>query len=78
MPEFSLTDAAEAVLLAVHQAGEADVYDLSQAVGAGPRAVQESLRLLDRAGLVIVSERGDQIRCTPAGEDHTRCLQQRP
>lgn len=77
MPEFSLTDDAEAVLLAVQQAGEADVYDLAQAVGAGPRAVQEQIRSLDSAGLVIVSERGDQIRCTPAGEDHARHLKQR-
>jgi len=77
MPEFRLTDAAEDVLLAVQQAGEADVYELAQAVGTGPRAVQEHIRSLDRAGLVIVSERGDQIRCTPAGEDHARRRQQR-
>jgi Mn-dependent DtxR family transcriptional regulator len=78
MPESSLTDAAEAVLLAVQQAGEADVYDLAQSVGSGPRAVQEHVRSLDRAGLVIVSERGDQIRCTPAGEEYARRLQQHP
>jgi len=77
MPEFTLTDDVEAVLVAVQRAGEADVYDLAQAVGVGPRAVQEHLRSLDRAGLVIVSERGDQIWCTPAGDDHARSVQQR-
>lgn len=72
----TLTDDAEAVLLAIHDAGEADIYDLAGAVGAGPKAVQESVRELDQAKLVIVSERGDRMRCTPAGEDHARALKQ--
>jgi len=75
MPDFPLRDDAQDVLVAVHQAGDADVYDLAAAVGAGPRQVQDLVRELDGAGLVVVSERGDRIACTPAGEDHARRLQ---
>jgi len=73
----TLTDNAEAVLLALHDAGEADIYDLAGSVGAGPKAIQECVRELDRAKLVVVSERGDRMRCTPAGDDHARALNER-
>lgn len=77
MSDIEISEQAEAVLLAVHDAGDVDVYDLASAVGAGPRQVQERVRELAGAELVIVSERGDRIVCTPAGDDYARRLQQR-
>jgi Mn-dependent DtxR family transcriptional regulator len=77
MSDIEISEPAEAVLLAVHDAGEVDVYDLASAVGTGPRQVQERVRELDAAKLVVVSERGDRIVCTPAGDDYARQLQER-
>ncbi|PEN13542.1 hypothetical protein CRI94_09525 [Longibacter salinarum] len=75
MSDFDLTDAAKSILLAVHDAGDVDIYDLASSVGVGPRQVQERVRELDRAGLVVVSERGDRIVCTPAGDEQARRFQ---
>lgn len=69
-----LSPGARRVLQAIFEEGEADVYDLAQSAGTGPRTVQEHLRDLDRHQLVVVSERGDRIRCTPAGKDLARSL----
>jgi DNA-binding Lrp family transcriptional regulator len=46
-----LSDTETRVLQAVHTEGSADLYDLAQAIGVGPRAVQEAVRTLaDRRG----------------------------
>ena len=73
MPDLSDTEIA--VLQSVHAEGSADLYDLAQAVGAGPRAVQEAARALADHRLVLVTDRGRQVRCTPAGDDVARALQ---
>ena len=58
------------VLRAVQPEGTADLYDLAQAVGAGPRAVQEAVQRLTRHDLVHVS--GRHVRCTTAGDRWVR------
>ena len=72
LPEFSETESA--VLRAVHAEGGADLYALAQAVGTGPRTVQEAVRGLARKDLVIVPDRGSTVYCTPAGEDAARAV----
>ncbi len=67
-----LSDLEAAVLQAVHAQGTADLYDLAQAVGTGPRTVQDAVRRLSQHRLVFVSDRGRQVRCTPAGSDLAR------
>lgn len=72
-----LSDAEAHVLRAVQAEGSADLYDLAQAVGAGPRAVQEAVRTLADHRLVLVTDRGRQVRCTPAGDELVREMQSR-
>jgi Mn-dependent DtxR family transcriptional regulator len=72
-PELSDTEAS--VLRAVHAEGKADFYALAQMVGTGPRTVQEAVRGLARKDLVIVSDRGSTVHCTPSGEDRARAGQ---
>lgn len=67
-----LSDMEAAVLQAVHAEGNADLYALAQAVGTGPRTVQDAVRRLATHRLVFVSDRGRQVRCTPAGSDLAR------
>jgi predicted transcriptional regulator len=76
VPELSDTEAD--VLRAVHAEGSADLYDLAQVVGTGPRTVQEAVRALADHRLVLVTDRGRQVRCTPAGNDVARALQSTP
>jgi Mn-dependent DtxR family transcriptional regulator len=66
------SDMETAVLQTVHAEGPVDLYDLAQAVGTGPRSVQEAVRSLSQDRLVIVSEQGRRVSCTPAGEDLAR------
>ncbi len=86
MPSFLPIDAMDApdlsnveadVLQAVHTEGSADLYDLAQAVGTGPQTVQEAVRTLSDHRLVLVTDRGRQVRCTPAGNDVARAQQRR-
>ncbi len=72
-----LSDVEASVLQAVHAEGSADLYDLARAVGTGPRTVQEAVRCLDDHRLVLVTDRGRQVRCTPAGDDVVRAMQSR-
>jgi Mn-dependent DtxR family transcriptional regulator len=72
-----LSDPAAAVLQAVYAEGSADLYALARAVGTGPRAVQEAVQQLSRKNLVVVSDRGAEVHCTPAGEDAARAAQRR-
>jgi len=67
-----LTDTESAVLRAVHAEGSPDLYALAQMVGTGPRTVQEAVRRLARKDLVIVSDRGSTVHCTPDGEEVAR------
>ena len=67
-----LSDFEAEVLRAVQAEGSVDIYDLAQAVGTGPRAVQEAVGALDEHRLVLVTDRGRQVRCTPAGDDLAR------
>jgi len=67
-PDLSETEAA--VLRAVQPQTTADLYDLAQAVGAGPRAVQDAVRRLSRHDLVHVS--GRHVRGTKAGDQWVR------
>lgn len=69
-PDLSDTEAR--VLRAVHAEGSADLYALARAVGTGPRTVQEAVQGLSRKGLVLVSDRGSTVHCTPEGEDAAR------
>jgi Mn-dependent DtxR family transcriptional regulator len=71
-PELSDTEAR--VLRATHAEGPADVYALAQAVGTGPRTAQEAVQELSQKGLVLVSDRGSTVHCTPEGEDAVRAL----
>ncbi|MFP4228358.1 MAG: Lrp/AsnC family transcriptional regulator [Salinivenus sp.] len=71
----SLSETEAAVLQAVHAEGSADLYDLARAVGTGPRAVQDAVQSLSRATLVVVSEQGRRVACTPAGEERARAMQ---
>ncbi len=72
MSDVSVSDDALRVLTAVYEEGACDIYTLSAQTGRGPRQVQECVFELDRAQLVIVSEQGDRIECTPAGLDAAR------
>ena len=72
MSSPSLSDTEAAVLQTVHAEGTADLYDLAQAVGTGPRAVQEAVQSLVHKNLVIVSEQGRRVSCTPAGDEVAR------
>jgi Mn-dependent DtxR family transcriptional regulator len=63
-----LPDPEARVLRAVHAEGPADLYALAQMVGTGPRTVQEAVQGLSRRGLVVVSDRGSMVHCTPDGE----------
>ena len=72
-----LSDIETRVLRAVHAEGSADLYDLAQTVGTGPRAVQEAVGTLADHRLVLVTERGREVRCTPAGTDVAHALQSR-
>jgi len=74
----TLSDVEADVLQAVHAEGNADVYDLAQSVGVGPRAAQAAVRTLADHRLVLVTDRGRQVRCTPAGDDVARALQSPP
>jgi len=67
-----LSDLEATVLRAVHAEGSADLYALAQAAETGPRTVQEAVRNLAREDLVIVSDRGSTVHCTPMGEDAAR------
>lgn len=69
-PDLSDTEAA--VLQAVHAEGNADLYDLARSVGTGPRTVREAVGRLAEHRLVLVSDRGRKVRCTPAGNDLAR------
>ncbi len=71
----SLSDTEAAVLQTVHAEGTVDLYDLAQAVGTGPRAVQEAIRALADDHLVVVSDQGRRVSCTPAGDDRARTQQ---
>jgi len=73
----ALSDTEADVLQAVHAEGTADLYDLAQAVGAGPPTVQEAVQTLADHRLVLVTDRGRKIRCTPAGDDVARAQQGR-
>ena len=70
-----LSDVEADVLQAVHAEGSADLYDLARTVGTGPRTVQEAVRRLDDNRLVLVTDRGREVRCTPAGDDLVREMQ---
>ncbi|MFB6099175.1 MAG: Lrp/AsnC family transcriptional regulator [Salinibacter sp.] len=70
MSDAALTDTEATVLRAVHAQETADLYDLSQQVGAGPRAVQEAVRRLAQHDLVHVS--GRYVRCTRTGDRWVR------
>ena len=72
-----LSDIEARVLQAVHAEGSADLYDLAQVIGTGPRAVQEAVGTLSDHRLVLVTERGREVRCTPAGTDVAHALQSR-
>lgn len=70
MPHSELTETEATVLRAVHAQEGADLYDLSQAVGTGPRTVQEAVQHLAQYDLVHVS--GRHVRCTKAGDRWVR------
>lgn len=67
-----LTDMEAAVLETVHAEGSIDLYALARTIGTGPRTVQEAVQTLSQNDLVIVSDRGFEMHCTPAGEDLVR------
>jgi Mn-dependent DtxR family transcriptional regulator len=70
MSSPDLTETETAVLRTVQDQNAADLYDLAQAVGTGPRAVQDAIRRLSRHDLVHVS--GRHVRCTAAGDEWVR------
>jgi len=70
MPESDLTETEATVLRAVHAHDGTDLYDLSQTVGTGPRAVQEAVQALARKDFVHVS--GRRVQCTKAGDQWMR------
>lgn len=70
MSSPDLADTEAAVLRTVQAEDTADLYDLAQAVGTGPRAVQEAVQHLTRHDLVHVS--GRHVRCTKAGDQWVR------
>lgn len=65
MPQPDLTETEAAVLRTVHAHDATDLYDLSQAVGTGPRAVQEAVQGLAQRDFVHVA--GRRVRCTKTG-----------
>jgi predicted transcriptional regulator len=65
MPPSDLTETEAAVLRTVHAQDVLDLYDLSQAVGTGPRAVQEAVQGLAQRDFVHVA--GRRVRCTQTG-----------
>lgn len=72
MSASTLTNVQEQVLRSVHAQEGADLYDLAQAVGTGPRTVQEAVRQLAEDDLVYVSDRGVRVHCTRAGDRWVR------
>lgn len=70
MASPDLTDTEAEVLRAVRAQEGADLYDLAQAVGTGPRAVQEAVQRLAQHDLVHVS--GRHVRCTGSGDQWVR------
>jgi predicted transcriptional regulator len=70
MPQPNLTDTEATVLRAVHARDGTGLYDLSQTVGTGPRAVQEAVQRLAQKDFVHVS--GRRVRCTGAGDQWMR------
>lgn len=72
MSASDLTRMQAKVLRAVHAQEGADLYDLSNSVGTGPRTVQEALRQLAQDDLVHVSQRGFQVQCTRQGDEWVR------
>lgn len=68
MPSPDLTDTESKVLRAVHTQEGADLYDLAQTVGTGPRTIQEAVRRLARHDLVHISGRGAHVQCTRTGD----------
>ncbi len=72
MASSDFTDMETTVLRAVHAQEGADLYELAQAVGTGPRAVQEAVQTLAQHDFVHVSERGVRVRCTRAGDQWIR------
>jgi Mn-dependent DtxR family transcriptional regulator len=70
MADVDLSDTEATVLRTVQSQETADLYDLSQSVGAGPRAVQEAVQQLARHDLVHVS--GRHVRCTRTGDRWVR------
>ena len=60
------TDLEASLLRVIHEEGLVDLYDLAQAVGAGPRAVQKAVGTLAEDGLVYVTDRS--VRCSREGE----------
>lgn len=72
MSASALTNVQEQVLRATHAQEGANLYDLAQAVGTGPRTVQEAVRQLAKDDLVHVSDRGIRVRCTRAGDRWVR------
>jgi Mn-dependent DtxR family transcriptional regulator len=60
------SDLEASLLRVIHEEGLVDLYDLAQAVGAGPRAVQEAVGTLAEDGLVYVTDRS--VRCSREGE----------
>lgn len=70
MASPDLTDVEASVLRAAHAREGADLYDLAQAVGAGPRAVQEAIQRLARHDLLHAS--GRHVRCTRTSDQWVR------
>jgi Mn-dependent DtxR family transcriptional regulator len=70
MADVDLSDTEARVLRAVQDQETADLYDLSQRLGAGPRTVQESVRRLAQHDFVHVS--GRHVRCTREGDRWVR------
>mgnify|MGYP006284113341 CR=1 FL=1 len=70
MADADLSDTEATVLRAVQSQETADLYDLSQLVGAGPRAAQEAVQRLAEHDFVHVS--GRHVRCTRAGDEWIR------
>jgi len=64
------SDLEASLLRLVHEEGPADLYDLAQAVGTGPRAVQEAVGSLAEDGLVYVTDRS--VRCSRDGDTLVR------
>ena len=70
MADVDLTDTEASVLRALASQETADLYDLSQGIGAGPRAVQEAVQRLAQHDFVHVS--GRHVRCTRTGTEWIR------